>query len=105
MKGLTDKKIRDDANNSKLGGLVKNFKAPYRRLILDEKRTSSWMTVQSTVVTGTVLAVVENLDFLWARYYVNPFLNFKKYILQKCTRYYMVKTDDWWRHVIKALVI
>ena len=63
MKGLTDKKIRDDANNSKLGGLVKNFKAPYRRLILDEKRTSSWMTVQSTVVTGTVLAVVEILIF------------------------------------------
>ena len=56
---MTDKKIRDDANNTKLGVVVKNLKAPDRRLILHAKHTGSWMTIKGTMVTGTVLCATE----------------------------------------------
>ena len=48
-------KIRDEVNEAKLKVLVKDLEALDRRLILRAKNTGSWMTVQHTTVTGTVL--------------------------------------------------
>ena len=48
-------KIWDDANKSKLIVLVEYLKAPDRRLVIYSKNTGSWLTVQGTTVTSTVL--------------------------------------------------
>ena len=56
-KGVTDN-IRDDANDAKFGGVVKNLKAPGRRLILCARHTVSWVTVHSTKVTSTLIAAM-----------------------------------------------
>ena len=61
-------KIWDDANEDKLKGLVKDLEATDRRLILRAKNTGSWLTVQDTKVTGTVLASKKFHDFLYAHY-------------------------------------
>ena len=48
-------KIRDDANDVKLKGLVKELKAIQLHLILCTKNKGYWMTIQGTMLTGTVL--------------------------------------------------
>ena len=58
------KKIRDDSNNAKTRGLVKNLESPELRLILLAKHTGSWLTVQGTTVTGTLLVAMEFSNFL-----------------------------------------
>ena len=65
---MTDKKIRYDANDTKLKGLVNDLKAPDHHLTLRAKNTGSWLTVWGTRVTGTVLAATGFHDFLCARY-------------------------------------
>ena len=49
-------KIHDDANNTKLRGLVENVKALVCHFILCAKHIGSWMTIWGTMVTGTVPA-------------------------------------------------
>ena len=56
-------KIRDDANKAKLKGLVKDLKALNRHLIIRAKNTGSWMAIQVTIITDTVLAAADFLDF------------------------------------------
>ena len=55
-KYVTAKKIRYDANEVKLKGLVKDLEQLYFRLILCSKNIGSWLTAQDTTVTGTLLA-------------------------------------------------
>ena len=61
-------KIRDDANGAKLKELVKDIEAPNCHLILCSNNIGSWLTVQGTTVTSTVLADTEFHEFLCARY-------------------------------------
>ena len=49
-------KIRNDANDAKLGKLVDNLDAPERQLILHAKHMGYWMTMLYNTVTNTVLA-------------------------------------------------
>ena len=49
-------KIWDDANNAKIGRLVKNLKAPDRLF-------GSWLTLRGAVITCTVLVVTELRGF------------------------------------------
>ena len=74
---MTDKKIRDDTNNSKLKGLVNDIEAPGRCLILSANNTGYWLIIRGTTVTGTVLAAMEFHDFLCAHYDVTS-LTLKK---------------------------
>ena len=53
---IQDEKIWDDANDSKLKGLVDDLEAPDLRLILCAKNTGSWLSMRGTTVTGKVLA-------------------------------------------------
>ena len=66
------KTIRDDANDANIRGLVNNLKAPDLHRILCAKHTGSWMTVQSTTVTGTVLSATDFCDYLCSRHNVIP---------------------------------
>ena len=50
------KKIQDDANDAKLGSLVKNTESSELRLILGSKHIGSWINVWYTMVTGILLA-------------------------------------------------
>ena len=52
---ISDKKIRYDANDAKLKGLVNDPEEPGSRLILCAKNTGYWMTIWGTTVTSTVL--------------------------------------------------
>ena len=56
-------KIQDDANDVKPKGLDDKLEASDRRLILRAKNASSYVTVQGTIVTGTVFAATEFCDF------------------------------------------
>ena len=47
---------RDDANETKLKGLVWDLKGIDRRLILRAISTGAWMSVRGTAVLGTVLS-------------------------------------------------
>ena len=51
-----EKEIQDDANNAKFKELVENLEASNCRLILHTKNIGSWLTVQVTKVTVTVVA-------------------------------------------------
>ena len=53
------KKIWDVVNSTKLKRLVKDLEASDLPLILHAKNTGSWLTVQGTTVTGTVLVSTE----------------------------------------------
>ena len=72
------KKIHDDANKSKLKGLVDALEEAYLRLIICAKNTGSWLTVQGTKVTGTVLEATEFCDFC-TRVIMLPSPTLKKY--------------------------
>ena len=48
-------KIQDDTNKAKLKWLVKYLESLDLCLVLRAKNTGSWLTVQGTLVTGTVL--------------------------------------------------
>ena len=57
---MTDRQKRWDAvNNSKVKGLVNDIEASDCCLILCTKNIGSWMKVQGTMITGTVLATME----------------------------------------------
>ena len=66
------KKIRDDANDAKLKGLVDDLKTTDRRLILRAKNTGSWLIVQGNTVTSTVLTAIKSSDYWCTHYYVTP---------------------------------
>ena len=52
-------KERDDANETKLKGLVWDLKGTNRRLILQVKNTGVWLIVRGTKVSDTVLSATE----------------------------------------------
>ena len=56
-------KIRDDANDVKLKGIVDDLEAPDHRLILCAKNTGSYLTVWCTKLTGTLLGAMEFRGF------------------------------------------
>ena len=65
-------KIWDDANNSKLKGLVYYLEAPGHSLILCTKTYRLLVIVQGTTLIGTVLVAAGFRNFLCARYDVTP---------------------------------
>ena len=65
-------KTRDDINDAKLKGLVRDLDGTNRRIIICVKITGSWLNIQDTTVTGTVLAATEFINLLYAHYYVTP---------------------------------
>ena len=58
-----DKK-RDDVNDAKIKGLIRDLDTPDRYIILCAKITGVWMNVQGNKVTCTVLAATEFCGFL-----------------------------------------
>ena len=62
----------DNANETKLKCLVRDFKGTNRCLIIRAKNTDYWMSVCSTTVSGTVLSAPEFRDLLCARYNFSP---------------------------------
>ena len=56
------KKSHDDTSEAKLESLSKYLKALDCCLIIRTKNTGSWLTVQVTMVNGTVLAATEFCD-------------------------------------------
>ena len=56
-------KIQVDANSAKIKVIDEDLKAPSHRLILHTKNTGSWLNIQVTTVTGTVLASTESFCF------------------------------------------
>ena len=70
------KNIWGDANDVKLKAVVENLEAPYRCLVLCYKHKGSWLTIQGTTVTGTVLEATKFRDF-FAYVMMLPPLTFK----------------------------
>ena len=66
------KKKWDDANDSKLKGLVGDLIVTGGRLNLHAKNIGACMNVQGTTVTGTILLAMESRDFLCSPYNVTP---------------------------------
>ena len=67
-----DKKIRDDANDDKLKGLVEDLGEYDLCLILHAKNTGSCLNLQGTTVKSTVLVAMEFCDFFCTlRCYLN----------------------------------
>ena len=67
--GKTDQGV---ANDVKLRKIVSNKSALEKRPFLCAKNTGSWMSVQGTMINGTVLTATESREFLCACYKVNP---------------------------------
>ena len=68
---LDGKKDWDDANDSKLKVIVNDQGDVEKILFLRTKYTGSWMSVQGTMVTGTVLTAPKFSDFLFGCYNLN----------------------------------
>ena len=65
-------KYWDDANGTKLRGIVSDQGKFEARLFLRTNHTGSWMSVRRTTVTGTVRAATKFRVFLCASNNVNP---------------------------------
>ena len=65
-------KNRDDINEVKIKGLLRDLDTTDRNLILCAKITGAWTNVWGTTVTGKVLLATEFCDFLCAHYNVPP---------------------------------
>ena len=70
--GKGQEKNRDVVNDAKLQGIISNQDAFKKQLFLCAKHTGSWMSVQGTTETGTILAATEFRDFKCDHYNVNP---------------------------------
>ena len=70
------KKDQDDANASKLKQIVNDQGDFEKLLFLCVMYTGSWMSIQGTMVTGTLITAPEFHNFLFPCYNVNP-LTFK----------------------------
>ena len=70
--GKGQEKNRDVVNDAKLQGIISNQDAFEKQLFLCAKHTGSWMSVQGTTETGTILAATEFRDFKCDNYNVNP---------------------------------
>ena len=63
---------RDDFNDAKLRGLVRDIDSTDPHIILRTKVIGSWLNTQVNTVTGEVLAAMECHGFLCASYDVTP---------------------------------
>ena len=61
---LDRQKNRDDVNDAKFEGLVRDFNTTYRHLIPCNKITGCWVNIRFTTVTGTVLGATLFHGFL-----------------------------------------
>ena len=58
-----ERKTRDDINEAKIEVIIHTFDKFDHCLLICSKQTRSWLTVQGTTVTGTVLLAMKFRDF------------------------------------------
>ena len=66
------KKYQDDANDAKLRVIFNNQNGLEKLLFLHAKHTVYYLSIQVTMVTGTVIATTKFRNFLCACYKANP---------------------------------